>query len=127
MAGPEFHILPNRKAYDALPAWCVFPDGWKGNQEDHRYYGMGTQLAQVFRSGEVGLGSDPAALSAARKTYSKTADGIIYDRWTPHHIIAARLGMRDRVIPNVVKAGTQQPGHAPGLHELSGKPGPGWR
>ncbi|MBU4211382.1 MAG: discoidin domain-containing protein, partial [Verrucomicrobia bacterium] len=99
-AGPEFRILPESSAYDALPAWCAFPEGWKGNPDARQYYGMGTQLAPVFPVGEIGLSSAPAVLELARNTYLKT--GQTAGTWSPNNICGARLGLRDRVLSNVV-------------------------
>ena len=100
-AGPEFEILPESQAYGTLPAWCGFPEGWKAVQKGAQYYGMGTQLAPVFPVGEVGLSSDPARLELARNTYLKTGQNV--GTWTPNHICAARLGLREQVLPNIVK------------------------
>ena len=99
--GPEFQVLPASASYDALPAWCAFPEGWKGEPKGRQYYGMGTQLAPVFPVGQVGLSSDPDVLKLARNTYIKTGEPTGRS-WSPNHICGARLGLRKRVLRNVV-------------------------
>jgi len=102
-AGPAFRILPESDAYDALPAWCAFPEGWKWNEEGEKCGGgggMGTEFAPVFPAGEIGLSSDPALLELARKTYVK--NGRYIGSWSPIASSGARLGFRDRVLPSVL-------------------------
>jgi IS5 family transposase len=101
--GPEFRILPESNAYDALPAWCSFPVGWKWSKEGEICAGgngMGTQFVPVFPAGEIGLSSDPAVLETARNTYAKVqGKGAL---WSPINISGARLGLRDQTLSNVV-------------------------
>ena len=102
-SGPPFRVLPATGGWDTLPSWCEFPAGWQGGlpPDKQQYIGMGTQLAPVFPTAEIGLSSDPASLELARQTYLRT--GAHSGSWSPDAICGARLGMRDQVLPALVE------------------------
>ncbi|HEY3418378.1 MAG TPA: discoidin domain-containing protein, partial [Armatimonadota bacterium] len=100
----RFQVKPDAPAdaWDALPAWCEFPGGWQGVAGQGRTRNtMGMGLANVFPVPEISLHSDSALLEKARASF-QFMDGD-WRGFSPALIIAARLGLQDKVLPGLAQ------------------------